>query len=161
MASLRPTFENRQRALKIIGDVVAGWQKSGFRGRGSLDFVNNTRLIILLDILPPRRLATSATVFPKEIQEQRWGDDTRYYHLRPPTIEVFADLEKYMEVLPISPKPGFVWEPPTPISNGTIKLWLKLTAYIEAHQRESRVTWEHDVLPFLAGGQFESKRSRH
>lgn len=156
MASLILTLENGQRTLKIIGDCVSGWGKKGFLGRGSLDYVNDTRLVVLLDVFPPKRLAHLVTVFPKDIQPERGGYETLYYRLSCPQIEVFADLEKNMGTLTNSGKPGFVSEL-IPIS----KLWLKLTVHIQSYQREAKVTWEHDVLPFLPGGQFESKRSRH
>jgi hypothetical protein len=57
MARLILTLENGQRALKIIGDIVLGWQNGGFRGRGSIDYVNDTLLKVNLDVLPPNRLA--------------------------------------------------------------------------------------------------------
>jgi hypothetical protein len=44
-----------------------------------------------------------------------------------------------------------------PISNGAIQLWLKLVVHVEAHQRESKVTWEYDVLPFLPAGSLSQK----
>lgn len=156
MASLVLTLENRQKSLKIVGDVVLGWEKNGFRGRGSMDYVNDTRLRVLLDILPPKKWASSVAVFPKEIQQERWGDNSLSYSLNYPKIEVFADLESNMGTLLSSGKPGFV-QGNIPVA----KLWLKLTVHIEAPRRESSITWEYDVLPFLPGGQSESKRSRH
>jgi len=161
MAKLILTLENGQKALKIVGDIVWGWQKGGFRGRGSIDYINDTQLTVHLDALPPNRLAHLVTTFPKNVEPQRHGDDSLYYSLSASRLEVIADLVKNLTTL-AGGKPGVFWQPAQPISTDIAKLWLRLTAYIQSRVHpNSRVTWEYDLLPFLSGGQFESKRSRH
>ncbi len=161
MASLDVTLENGQKALKIVGDIVLGWQNGGFRGRSSIDYVNDTQLKVNLDVLPPNRLARLVTAFPKNVEPQRHGDDSLYYILSDSRLQVLADLVKHCTTL-AGGKLGVFWEASQPISTDIAKLWLRLTVYVQSRSHpKSKVTWEHDLLPFLSGGQFESKRSRH
>lgn len=161
MATLIVTLENGKKEVRIVGDIFSGWQKSAFRGRGSIDYVNDTQLKVNLDVLPPNRLAHLVTAFPRIVEQQRHGDDSLYYFLSAPRLEVSADLIKHRTTLG-GGKPGVFWEAEKPISTTVVKLWLRLTVYIQplSHPK-SKVTWEHDLLPFLPGGQFESKKSRH
>jgi hypothetical protein len=114
-----------------------------------------------LDVLPPNRLANLLTAFPGSVGFQKHGDDSLCYTLESPKLEVVADLIQHRTNL-AGGNPGVFWEAAEPIATDLAKLWLRLTVYIqERSQRKSMVTWEHDLLPFLPGGQFESKRSRH
>jgi len=161
MATLILTLENNQTAIKMIGNIGCDWQKGGFRGRGQIDYVNDTLLKVHLDVLPPNRLIHYFANFPKSVVPQRHGDDSLYYSLNAPKLEVLADIVEHRTVLERG-KPGVFWEPALPISTAIANLWLRLTIYIQSrYPTQSRVTWEHDLLPFLPGGQFESKRSRH
>jgi hypothetical protein len=169
MANLDVSLEDGQKAVKIVGDIASGWQKSGFRGRGSIDYVNDTQLKVNLDVLPPNRLAHLVTAFPKNVELQRHGDDSLYYMLSDSQLQVLADLVKHRTIL-AGGKVGVFWEALQPISTDIAKLWLRLTIYIQSRSHPtsqsrshptSKVTWENDLLPFLSGGQFESKRSRH
>src|SRR5713226_9320840 len=99
MASLDVTLENGQKALKIVGDIVLGWQNGGFRGRSSIDYVNDTQLKVNLDVLPPNRLARLVTAFPKNVEPQRHGDDSLYYILSDSRLQVLADLVKHCTML--------------------------------------------------------------
>jgi hypothetical protein len=161
MASLDLTLESGQKALKIIADIFLGWKNGGFRGRASMDYINDTQIKVNLDVLPPNRLAHLVTVFPKNVAPQGYGDESLHYILSGSRLEVLADLFKERTTL-AGGKPGVFWEAPQPISTDIAKLWLRLTLYIQSRSHpKSTVTWEHDLLPFLPGGQFESKRSRH
>jgi hypothetical protein len=161
MASLDLTLESGQKVVKIIGDIFLGWKNGGFRGRGSMDYINDTQIKVNLDVLPPNRFAHLITDFPKNVVPQEHGDESLNYSLRDSRLEVLADLFKERTTL-AGGKPGVFWKPLQPISTDIAKLWLKLTLYIQSRPHpKSKVTWEHDLLPFLPGGQFESKRSRH
>jgi hypothetical protein len=161
VATLNLTLENRQTTVKIVGDIAWGWQNGGFRGRGQIDYVNDTLLKVHLDVFPPNQVAHLFAKFPEKVAPQKYGDDSQRYIVSPPRLEVLADLVKHRTILDRG-KPGVFWQPDQPISTATANLWLRLTIYIQArYQTLSKVTWEHDLLPFLPGGQFESKRSRH
>jgi hypothetical protein len=159
VASLKVTLENNQTAVKAIGNIGWDWQNGGFRVRGQIDYV--TLLKVHVDVLPPNKLIRFFTKFPKEVEIQRHGNDSLYCDLNPPRLEVVADLIKHRTILDRG-KAGVYWRPNQPISTYIANLWLTLTIYIQPrYQTQREVTWEHDLLPFLPGGQFESKRSRH
>jgi hypothetical protein len=143
----------------LSGDLEP--RSGGFRGRSSIDYVNDTQLKVNLDVLPSNRLAHLGTAFPKNVAPQKHGDESLYYILSNSRLQVLADLVKHRTTL-AGGKPGVFWQASQPISTDVAKLWLRLTVYIQSRSHpKSTVTWEYDLLPFLSGGQFESKRSRH
>src|ERR1043166_194705 len=131
MASLDVTFEGGKKVIKIVGNVVSGWQKGGFRGRGSVDYVNDTQIKVNLDVLPPNRLPPLLRDFPKNVQPQTHGNESLSYRLNGPRLEVVADLQKNLATLG-GGKPGVFWEAAQPISTEVAKLWLRLTVYIQS-----------------------------
>jgi len=74
MAGLNLTLENRQTAIKIVGNIVWGWQKGAFRGRAGVEYLNDTVLKVHLDVLPPNRLANLIPFLPQECRNpEAWG----------------------------------------------------------------------------------------
>ena len=163
MASLILTLENEKRSVKVIGDLLAGWQSSpsgyGFRGRSSMDYVGDTRLVVNLDVKPPNRMSHAVIKLPPCNTTPRSGESSRYYELKGTKLEVTVDIEKHREILYTSQKPGVHWQS-GPIKCGLIDLWLNLLIYVQPRHAKAKIIWEHDVLPFLPGGRPESNRAR-
>ncbi len=161
MATLCLTFENGRNTLKIGGDLDSGWQNGEFHGRGSVDYLNDTQLRVNLDVHPPKKRRHLVTAFPKNVIPQRFGNDSLYYVLNACRLEVWIDLANNLDALPTSGKLGVLWRAAKPIATEIAELWVEMTAYIQPRSRAKRPTREFDLLPFLPGGQFESKKSHH
>src|SRR5436190_19444548 len=99
MASLNLALESGQRLLRIVGDICWGWQNHGFRGRGSMDYVNDTQIKVNLDVLPPTRQARLFTTWPTNVEPQRHGDESRFYSLNGSRLELRVDLVKHQTTL--------------------------------------------------------------
>jgi hypothetical protein len=167
MAGIVLTFENGRSAIRAIGDLAAGWQRDknthAFYGLGFLDFAGDIRVQVVLQVhARPNVVGALVTKFPREV-EAHGGDESLRYDLRDGKLEILVDLRSNLVWLSGAKKPGVNWRPDTPlVSFGPIRFYATfLVSFTMPRPAGPGVTWEHDLLPFLPGGQFESNRRRH
>ncbi len=166
MAGLVLTFENDSHAIKAVGDITGGWQRSrtghGFYGLGFLDFSGDVRMQVTLQVhARPNKLATFVTRFPRALNATH-GIESLCYKVENGVIVVFAKFGENITWLENARKLGINWRPDVPVAKvGPISFYMTfLVVFTLPGSPGPGVTWEHDLLPFLSG-QFESNRRRH
>jgi hypothetical protein len=171
VAELVLTLENQIRVIKAVADLATGWQRGEkgfmFSGAGQMDFHGDRRLRVQVQVRPNAK-ARSLAVFPQNL-EGGHGNDLLSYRLSGTRLEVFANLEENLKdphgnlvILRESKKPGFYWQAADPIKEGSACFYVSLlVVFTLPSPPTAKVTWEHDLLPFLSGGQFESNRRGH
>lgn len=167
MAKLVLTFENGRQAIKAIGDLAAGWQRDknthAFYGLGFLDFTGDIRVQVVLQVhARPNYIGEFVNQFPR-ILEAHGGDESLRYDLGDGNLEICADLRSNLVWLSGAKKPGLNWRPDAPLATiGPVRFYQTfLVSFTMPRAAGPGVTWEHDLLPFLSGGQFESNRRHH
>ncbi len=134
-----------------------------------MDFRGDRRLDVNLQVHPPNRVGRELKQFPFEILPQQHSDGSIRYELNKAVLTVCADLEQNLKgqngdlaILYASGKPGFHCQFGKPLKYEKIKFYVSLLVVLNGPFPPSAgVTWEHDLLPFLPGGQLESSRRKH
>ncbi len=166
MAQLQVTLECGATAIRVVGEVVKGWQSAkdgyGFFGMHRMGFAGDRVLQVILQVRArPNRYAALAKVFPETLNTSG-GSDSLNYKLNGSRLEVYADMNQHIEVLERANKLGIKWLDVFVGHHGIVRFYLMLlVSFTVPNASGGRVTWEHGVLPFLPGGQFESNRRRH
>jgi len=166
MAELQLSFERNGTALRIIGDIVKGWQSAkdgfGFFGLNQIDFSGGGLVRVILQVRArPNRFAFLAKEFPDNLST-RTGNESLNAKVEGARLEVFVDLEEHVDVLEGANKLGVKWLDVPVGKAGPVTFYLMLVvSFTFRNPSRARVTWEHDLLPFLPGGQFESNRRQH
>jgi hypothetical protein len=173
MANLNLTLENQAKTLRATIDLTSELRPrergDGFylSATGSIELKGDRRLHATVQVRP-NRAARVIRSLPTGMLA-RSDEGPLSYKVENDRLDIWADLQRTLfdgqgrpAVLCPSGKHGFNYSFTGPVKEGRMSFYVSLLVYFSNWSPSlAKTSREYDLLPFLAGGQWESNRRKH